>query len=380
MAATSDVVVIGGGVIGLSCAYRLAKAGLAVVVIERGRCGQEASWAAAGIIAPCSWHRTDELARLHMDAVYRYHEFTDELRSGSGIDPQFRRCGELRLILDDNRMKMAVGELRVIGGRQTPEGEPLAQTLTPQQAREVEPNLGGEILGAQYCRLTAQVRNPLLLDALLACCKSAGVRIQEGVEVRALHKEGPRVLGVTTDQGPILAGHTVLCGGAWSSQLDPVLAEQMPIHPVRGQIILLHMDTPPIERIISVEDQHFYLVSRGDGHVLVGSTEEHDSGFNKRQTARALAKLSALALLYVPVLSEATIVRTWAGLRPGTPDRRPFMGAVPGLECLVAASGHFRTGLAIAPVIAEIVADLVQTGSCNYGLRKAAPGREYPRS
>lgn len=380
MATTSDVIVIGGGVVGLCCAYRLAKAGLAVVVIERGRCGQEASWAAAGIISPCSWHRTDDLARLHMDAVFHYHEFVDELRGGSGIDPQFQRCGELRLILDDNRMKMAVNEVLAIGGRSTPEGEPIAQTLTPQQTREVEPNLGGDILGAQYCRLTAQVRNPRLLEALLACCHSAGVRIEEGVEVRTLLKEGQRVLGVGTNCGPMLAGQTVLCAGAWSSQLDPLLAEHMPIHPVRGQVILLHMDVPPFKRIISVEEEHFYIVSRSDGHVLVGSTEEHDSGYSKRQTARALAKLSSLALLYMPILSEATMVRTWAGLRPGTPDRRPFMGAVPGLECLVAASGHFRTGLTTAPVIAEIVADLVQTGSCQYDLGKAAPGREYPRN
>ena len=380
MATTSDVLVIGGGVIGLCCAYRLAKAGLAVALIERGYCGQEASWAGAGIISPCSWHRTDELARLHMDAVYRYHEFADELRSGSGVDPQFRRCGELGLILDDNRLKMAVNEVRVIGGRSTPEGEPIAQTLTPQQAGEVEPNLGGEILGAQYCRLTAQVRTPRLLEALLACCNVVGVRIEEGGEVRALLKDGQRVLGVATNHGPVLAGQTVLCAGAWSSQLDPLLAEHMPIHPVRGQIILLHMDRQPFQRIIAIEDQHFYMVPRSDGHVLVGSTEEHDSGFSKRQTARALAKLSSLALLHMPILSEATIVRTWAGLRPGTPDRRPFMGAVPGLEGLVAASGHFRTGLTTAPVIAEIVAELVQTGSCQYDLRKAAPGREYPRS
>ncbi len=380
MATTSDVIVIGGGVIGLSCAYRLAQAGLAVVVIERGRCGQEASWAGAGIISPCSWHRKDDLARLHMDAVFGYHDFADELQNGSGIDLEYRRCGELRLILDDNRMKMAVNEVRVIGGRRTPEGEPIAQTLTPQQAREVEPNLAGEILGAQYCRLTAQVRNPRLLEALLACCDSAGVRIEEGVEVRTLLKEGRRVLGVGTNRGPMPAGQTVLCAGAWSSQLDPLLAEHMPIHPVRGQIILLHMDEAPFERIISVEDQHFYMVARGDGHLLVGSTEEHDAGFNKRQTARALAKLSSLALQFVPALSRATIVRTWAGLRPGTPDRRPFMGAVPGLECLVAASGHFRTGLATAPVIAEIVVQLVQTGSCQYDLAKAAPGRQYPRS
>ena len=209
-----------------------------------------------------------------------------------------------------------------------------------------------------------------------------GVRIEEGCEVRALLKDGERVLGVQTQQGEasadVTADATVLCAGAWSSQLDPLLAEHMPVHPVRGQILLLKMPDPPIRHIISLEEEHFYMVARDDGHVLVGSTEEHDSGFNNRNTAQAVARLSALAIKYVPILSGASVVRTWAGLRPGTPDRRPFLGFVPGLSNFIAATGNFRTGLATAPIVADIVADLLQRGMCHYNLAKAAPGRKYP--
>lgn len=374
----ADVIVVGGGIIGLSCAQRLAKDGLKVTLLEGGRCGQEASWAGAGIISPCSWHRRDALARMHMDAVFSYHRFAADLQERTGIDPQFQRCGALRLILDDNRMKMARNEVRAIGDRRTPEGQPIAQTLSPAEAKSLEPHLDGEILGAQHCRMTAQVRNPRLLEALVAGCAAAGAEIHEGAPVRALLKEGQRVMGVKTDQGEFKAGMTVLCAGAWSSQLDPLLAERMPIHPVRGQIMLLLMDHPPLRRIIEREDDFFYLVPRVDGHVLVGSTQEHDAGYSKRNTASGLARLSRLALEHVPLLSEATLVRTWAGLRPGTPDRRPFMGFVPDFENLLAATGHFRTGLTVAPVVAEIVCELIQTGTCSYDLAKAAPGRDYP--
>ena len=380
MATAADVVVIGGGIIGLSCADRMARAGLKVIVLERGRCGGEASWAGAGIISPCSWHRTDDLARVHMDAVFGYHEFVAELHERSGIDPQYRRCGELRLLLDDNRMKMAVNEVKAIGDRKTPEGFVIAQTLSPAQAREIEPNLTGEMLGAQYGRLTAQVRTPRLLKALRACCESADVQIQEGAGARSLLRDGEGVVGVKTAESEFKAGTTVLCAGAWSSALDPLLAEHMPVHPVRGQIILLQMETRPFERIIDVDEQHFYMVPRDDGLVVVGSTEEHDSGFSKRNTAHGLQKLSSLALRYMPMLSKAVVARTWAGLRPGTPDRRPFMGLVPGLKGFIAATGHFRTGLTTAPVVADIVLELLQTGSCRYNLAKAAPGRRYPQS
>ena len=374
----ADVNVVGGGIIGLSCAQRLAKDGLKVTLIEGGRCGQEASWAGAGIISPCSWHRRDALARMHMDAVFSYHRFAADLRERTGIDPQFQRCGGLRLILDDNRMKMARNEVRAIGERRTPEGQPIAQTLSAGEAKSLEPHLAGEILGAQHCRMTAQVRNPRLLEALRAACAASGVEIHEDTPVRALLKDGQRVTGVKTDQAEFKAGTTVMCAGAWSSQIDSLLAERMPIHPVRGQIMLLLMDRPPLQRIIEREDEFFYLVPRSDGHVLVGSTQEHDAGYSKRNTASGLARLSRLALEHVPLLGEATLVRTWAGLRPGTPDRRPFMGFVPDFENLLAATGHFRTGLTVAPVVAEIVCEFIQTGTCSYDLAKAAPGRDYP--
>jgi len=234
-------------------------------------------------------------------------------------------------------------------------------------------------LGAQHCRLTAQIRCPRLLQALRECCVRNRVEILENISVCGLIKEGGYVRGVQTAKDQILGGTTVLCAGAWSSSIDPVLREQAPVYPIRGQIILFHMKNKPFSRNIEVIEDKFYLVRRQDGYILAGSTQEHDSGFNKRNTAWGLAKLTSQCLRHMPVLAEATLIRSWAGLRPGTPDRRPFMGFVSGVKNLIVATGHFRTGLVFAPVTADIVADLLHNGTCNYDLKKCSPGRDYPQ-
>lgn len=376
---SADVLVVGGGIIGLSCAWRLREAGLSVQVLEKGVCGQEASWAGAGILSPCSWHRTDELARIHMDSIFSYHEFVAALESISDIDTEYRRCGELKPILDDNRMKMALKEVRTVADRQTPEGQPIAELLSVDEVRTLEPQLAKPMLAAEHIRLTARIRNNRLVAALKQACERLGVLIREHCAVQGLLTDGERVTQVRTAVGDFSADQFLMCAGAWSSQLDQRLQRVMPVHPVRGQIVLLHCEHLPIDRIIYQDEAHFYMVPRDDGHLLIGSTEEHDAGFDKRNTAAAVQRLCALALEYVPALSQAAVVGSWAGLRPGTPDRRPFMGSVPGLENLIAATGHFRTGLTCAPVIAQLITDLVRTGSCALTLKKAAPGRVYPQ-
>lgn len=359
--------------IGLAVADRLAAGGAAVTVLERGRCGLEASWAGAGILSPCSWHRDDPLAEIHRRAILEYEAFTGELLERTGIDPQFERCGAFKLLRDDNRMGMARREVEVVGGRLTPGGEPIVQTLTPAEAGLLEPNLTRQLLGVQHCRLTAQVRNPRLLAALQASCVQRGVDIREGVAVFGLLRDGEAVRGVQTGEGLVSCGRVVLCAGAWSSSLDRELGRLIPVYPVRGQILLLRMEPRPFQRVI--QEGNVYLVARRDGHVLAGATEEHDSGYNRRTTAAGIAMLSRRALEFVPILAQAEVVRAWAGLRPGTPDRRPFMGEVPGFPGLIAATGHFRTGLTTAPVVAEIVADLLLRGVCAYDLSSSAPGR-----
>jgi glycine oxidase len=369
-----DVVIVGGGVVGLAVADQLARDGCRVTLVERGACGHEASWAGAGIIEPCSWHRTDDLARIHTDAVLAFEDFAVSIRERSGIDPQFMRCGALRLIRDDNRMKMARREVEVVGDRLTPEGEAIVSTLTPEQARALEPHLITDMLGAQLCRLSAQVRNPRLVQGLQRCCELGGVTIKAATAVVGLLKNGSRVIGVRTQHEDIEAAKTIICAGAWSSQIDPALEQHIPVYPVRGQMLLLRMAPSPLKRIVM--EGNFYLVPRLDGHILVGSTEEHDAGFNARTNVQGIAGLSAQALEFVGALAGASIAQSWAGLRPGTLDRRPYMGPIPDLDNCLACTGHFRTGLTTAPIVASLMSDLVRTGFCAYDLQRCLPGRQ----
>ncbi len=372
---TSDVVVIGGGIVGLSCAFHLARAGVQVSVLERGRCGQEASWAGAGVLQCGSWHRRDPLVQLLRTSVCQYGAFCEELRERTRIDPEYIACGGFDVLLEDQQYRMAVSEVRAAGEwRDQFQRNPL-ELLTPEQARELEPNLTGDLLGVKYCPVSSQVRNPRLMAALEAACRLEGVHIVEQCEVGSLTRDGSRVTGVLTSRGPFAAGHVVLAAGPWSSQVDPELRRLMPVLPVRGQIVLLEARPRLFARII--ERGRCYLVPRLDGRIVVGATQEHDVGFEKRNTAEGIHHLLTLSQRMVPSLASATLVRTWAGLRPGTPDDWPFLGPVPGMEGLLAAAGHFRSGLILAPLTGRIIADLVTTGRCEHDLSRYAPGRDF---
>ncbi len=370
---TSDVVVIGGGVVGCTTAYRLAQADLTVTVVERGACGREASWAGAGILVPGSEARDDPLAAMRRASVARYPALAAELAERSGIDPQYIICGCLDLITDDNQDVAADREVAAAAGRTIASGEPAIERLTRDQVRELEPEITRRIRGALHVREVAQVRNPRLMAALHGACLQLGVRFREHTPVIDLVVEGSRVTGVLTTDGALSADRVVLAAGAWSSRIGRRLEGLIKVYPVRGQIVLLKMTPRPFTRVI--EHGKCYLVCRVDGRILVGATEEHESGFDKRNTAGGVANLLALAERFVPTLKDATLIRSWAGLRPGTPDSKPYIGPVPGFEGLVAATGHFRSGLTLAPITADLITQLITGATPEFDLTPFLPGR-----
>ena len=167
----------------------------------------------------------------------------------------------------------------------------------------------------------------------------------------------------------------VISAGTWSADIKPaVVGELIPVHPVRGQIVLVRMDKSPFTHIIN--KRHSYLIPRQDGMILIGTTREPDAGFDKRNTPQATADLTTTAIDMVPCLARASVQAMWAGLRPGTPDMRPYIGPVPGLQGLISATGHYRIGLTFAPVTADIVAELIVSGTCGFDLSRAMPGRK----
>jgi glycine oxidase len=341
-----DVLIIGGGVIGLTTAYYLAREQVRVTIVDKGDFGQEASWAGAGIVPPGNPGR----ARAPFD-VLRAHScslfpgLSAELRERTGIDNGYLRCGGLE-IADE-----------VAGAHHEWRSEGIAfQTLAEVELLRLEPALARGLGTAYHLPDMAQIRNPRHLKALIAGCAAHGVRLRPGRLVHALERQNNRITGAMTSEGRISADRIILATGAWSDALLQPLGWQPGIRPVRGQIALLHPEAPLFHRI--VVRGKLYLVPRPDGRVLVGSTEE-DVGFDKRTTASAVRNLLAFAVVIVPGLAEAPLERCWAGLRPGTLDELPYLGPVPGLDNLFVAAGHFRSGIQLSPGTGLLLKELL---------------------
>ncbi len=373
----SDVIVIGGGIVGMSTAWQLAKEGLSVTILERGRCGQEASWAGAGVLQCGNWHRRDPLVVLLRESLRRYDAFTAELREQTGIDPEFIHCGSFELLFEDQQYRMAASEVRAAESYRETYGRAVLELLPPEEARKIEPNISAEILGVKANSVNCQIRNPLLVAAVKTACLAAKVRIVEDCSVREILRDGDKVTGVKSDQGTFSGPNVVLAAGSWSSLIEREVGRLVQVYPVRGQIVLLERSPRLFTHI--VDRGKCYMVPRLDGRIVVGATEEHETGYDKRNTVEGLNHLLTLCQKLVPALAGVPVVRTWAGLRPGTPDRGPYIGAVPGWRGLWSATGHFRSGLILAPITGQIMADLIIRGQTPWDISRLAPGREITK-
>lgn len=346
-----DVLIVGGGVIGLSLAYELASRGMQVRVLDRGTAGREASWAGAGILPPGGPQSPDPLEQLTHLSSRLHRTWAQQLREETGIDNGFRRCGGLYVARSAEQAAALANAATVwqAEGVHT-------QRLSPSQVEEHEPALHGCRPGIESAVLLAdeaQIRNPWHLRALIAACIGRGVVIEQGVAAEQLVVRGSQLARVQTVAGSRQAGRYVIASGSWTAALATQLGVQLALQPIRGQIVLLALPKRPLERIINEGPR--YLVPRADGRVLIGATEE-DAGFDKRNTAEGVAGLLSLATGLAPCLADATIERTWAGLRPHTADGLPYLGPVPGLENAYVAAGHFRSGLTLSTGTAQLLA------------------------
>jgi glycine oxidase len=347
MSLLPDVVIIGGGVIGLSTAYYLARAGARVTLVDQGDLGRQASWAGAGIIPPGKPNlaRTPyDLLRAHSSAMYP--TLSQELLGATGIDNGFVVCGGLEF--DDPCEQSHTDEWRSEGIAFREAG--------PDELRSMRWGLAPELSRAYFLPEMSQVRNPRHLRALEAACKKLGVDLRPGCHVHGLVKGSGKVQSIETAVGPIKAGKYLLSAGAWSDRLLEQVQWRLGICPVRGQIALLNSGEAGVRPLLLMGKR--YLVPRTDGRVLIGATEE-DAGFDARPTAGGIAGLLEFAASLVPGLAAAPLERCWAGLRPGSPDGLPFLGTVPGYENFFVAAGHFRAGLQLSPATGLVLSELL---------------------
>jgi len=342
-----DVLIIGGGVIGLTSAYFLARAGVRVEMVDQGDLGHEASWAGAGILPPGSTAADlTPFDRLRSRSIAMFASLSVDLRERTGIDNGYLRCGGLELPGEDEAA--AAEEWR---------GHGVAFEVVDRAAiRRMEPSLAPGPDHAYFIREMAQVRNPRHLKALQAACTSLGVVLHPNCPVHGFVRQGERITAAQTGLGLRPASRFLIATGAWTDDLLTPFGWRPGIQPIRGQIALLDTGASLLQRIICRGKR--YLVPRADGKVLAGSTEEN-VGFDRRPTEAAIAELRLLASELVPALASATLERSWAGLRPGSRDGLPFIGPVPGVTNLFVAAGHFRSGIMLSPGTALAMKELL---------------------
>jgi glycine oxidase len=344
-----DVLVIGGGVIGLTTAYFLAREGATVRVLDRSAPGTEASWAGAGIIPPGNPARAaTPYDRLRAVSSRAFPSLSAELQDRTGIENGYRVCGGIEVF--ERPTPEVIGLWRAEGIDFVP--------LGAEDLGRFEPNASVSAAVVYHLPRMAQVRNPWHLRALVAACQQLGVAVESDVPVVRMRTEGPRVIAAVSEgASEWTAGHYLVASGAWSDRLLGQLGLRTGVHPVRGQMVLFHSPTPLLNRVLCLEKR--YLVPRADGRILVGSTEEPEAGYEKRTTEAGIAGLTRFATQVVPTLASVPVEKSWSGLRPGSPDGMPFLGAVPGWDNVFVAAGHFRAGIQLSPVTGRIMSDLI---------------------
>jgi glycine oxidase len=347
-----DLVVVGGGVIGLSCAWRAAQCGARVAVVERSQPPAGATRVAAGMLAPVGElsFGEPELLNLTLAAAELYPGFVAELEGASGVDTGYRRAGALHVALDRDE----AAQLRRVHELQR-SLELGAEWLPPRRCRELEPGLTPSLIGGVHATGEGSIDPRALSAALLAALAGEQVDLYMEAEVEAALFDGERLAGVRLAGGEELsAGAVVLAAGARSGQAEWLPeAARPPVRPVKGQILELRArdGAAPCARIVASE--RIYLVPRPDGRLIAGATVE-EQGFDTAVTAGGLHELLREAYRLLPEVAEMELVEAAAGLRPGTADNLPLVGPAP-LEGLLWATGHFRNGILLAPLAAEAI-------------------------
>ncbi len=345
--AKPDVLVVGGGIMGLMSAIQLREAGVTVTLLERGGTGRESTWAGGGILSPLYPWRYDKavtaLAKWSQDV---YYDWAMAWFEETGLDPEWMQSGLLMLDEDEHPQAQEWAQRWGMSLEIVPRG--LVEGLEPS-LREGGPQ-------AIWMRDVAQIRNPKLAQTLRAQAEKCGVMIREDTEVSGFITEGDRVCGVRTNQGEFAAGQVAICGGAWTSKILDEYQVNVNVSPVRGQMLMYRFRPGRITRIVLSKDR--YAIPRRDGRILFGSTLEH-AGFEKQTTAVARDEMHARAVDMFPELAQAEIERQWAGLRPGSPQGIPYIGAHPMLRGLFVNAGQFRNGVVLAPASTRLLADLM---------------------
>ena len=368
MTASSDIVVVGAGIIGCAVACELARRGASVQIVDDRPAGMGATQASAGVLAPYIEAREGHpLLDLTVRSLDLYDAFIAELSADGSTAPRYRRTGTLEVALDADglhRLEVAAASLPRKGVH--------ARLLDAAGARSEQPHLSEAVVGGLLIPSHGYVAAADLTRALTAAARRHGAQLIEHGRVRRIVRAGTD-LRVETDRGSLAGNGVVLAAGSWSSQIAIQGVEaRLPVRPIRGQLLQLAWSGPPLGRVIWSE--HCYLVPWDDGTLLVGATVE-EAGFDERTTTAGIRDLIESAAEIVPHAWMAGFTAARAGLRPATPDEIPVIGPSTVVPNLVYATGHYRNGILLAPLTAQLVADVMLENKADPLLESTSPRR-----
>ena len=357
------VIIVGGGVIGLSIGWQLAKAGCGVSIYERDCAGRSASWSAAGMLAPLAEVHFEEKALLQLGSLslQMYPEWVEALESDSRSSVGYRTEGTLIVGIDRDDAR----ELEHVYESQQFLNLP-CKWLTGGEAREMEPLLSPKVTAAISSPSDHQVDNRLVVEALIAAYQRADGNLYENTPVEKVEIRDEKAYGVWVNGALERGDVIVLAAGCWSSEIEGLPdVVKPPLRPVKGQILALQMEAGVnLEKVIRTTRAKYptdvYLVPKNDGRLVIGATCE-EMGFDTRLTAGGLFELLRGAWEAIPGVYDLPVIETWTGLRPGSRDNAPILGET-AIENLVMATGHYRNGILLAPVTAREITSLVLTG------------------
>jgi len=359
MTITPDVLVIGGGVVGLAIALELRLRGASVTVLSRNF-AQAASHAAAGMLAPQAEKLPPGAMReLCLLSRSLYPDWTQKLEALTGLPTGYWACGILAPVYEKEATGRGQKSEEKIAIAHSRHPAPYTQHPTPSfwldhtEIHQHQPGLSEAVIGGWWYPDDAQVDNRSLAKALWAAVQDVGVNLREGIAVETLLQQDEQVGGVETSRETIQAGHYVLATGAWSQALLPI-----PVTPKKGQMLSVRV---PVEGDLPLQmvlfGSEIYIVPRRDGRMIIGATSE-DVGFTPDNTPEGVQALLERASRLYPGLRHVPIEDCWWGFRPATPDELPLLGASPYAN-LTLATGHYRNGILLTPVTAQLIANLV---------------------
>ncbi|WP_280771325.1 glycine oxidase ThiO [Salipaludibacillus daqingensis] len=347
------ILILGGGVIGLSTAFSLSRRGYNVTILEKNSCGGQASGAAAGMLAPFSEisEDPDPFFKFCLDSLRMFREWQDEIKKISKSDFEYTESGSIHAVYHESdilSLESRIAWQKNFGSE--------AEIIDGDRLKSLEPNISDEVVAAIYSKEESHVFAPDYVKALKVACEKNGVTIYENLEDVHIKSWQQELVVQTTHGQSFTADRLVICSGAWTQQLESIFNIKIPVFPIRGQICAYELDNEKVNHIVTTSQG--YLVPKSNGTLVNGASEDI-AGFSTNVTEKGISRLIHWNKHILPFLKTKQPYHTWAGLRPATQDGFPLLGSLEESPHIIFATGHYRNGILLSPRTGEAVADLI---------------------